>query len=199
MPMQWRMTTDADEPQPPGTLWVASRLQADGGSYGAVVTLAGGPEPLVLNPTGALRYARAVTRAAACADHDAAVIRQLQALVLDLDQAAELVAHEVRPDRPAFDDGATRPYRFRPLVGMAGLVALVQLDWPGGEGAQMEAAGAMQHALAVLECIAAAELDAGYLAMLTAKLGMSKLRAQAAVDDLGRFRTIPSERAPDLT
>jgi hypothetical protein len=191
--------TDADEPQPAGTLWVASRLlKADGGGYAAVVTLAGGPDPLVLNPTGALRYTRAVARVAACAEHDAAVIRQLQALGLDLEQAAGLVATEVRPDRPAFDDGATRPYRFRPVVSVNGLAALVQVDWPDGQGAQLEAAAAMQHALAVLECIAAAELDAGYLAMLVDKLGMSQLRAQAAVDDLGRFRAEPSERAPDL-
>jgi hypothetical protein len=181
--------------QPAGSLWVSSRLGPDG-RYACHISLGGSDQAWTFDEQRALRYARAVLRVAGAAEHDAAVLRELVALGVDAEAAAEWLAVDLRPRRRPFDHAGTRPLRFSPIVAVDGLRPIVQLSWPdpalpGDRAAQLDAAAAAQHALSVLEVAVAAELDDALLAMLQETLNLSRLRAQAVVDDLGRFRSQP--------
>jgi hypothetical protein len=191
---RWRQGDPAAEP--PGSLWVTSWM--DESRYVCRVSLGGSRLSWTLGRQRGLAYAQALLRVTGIAEHDAAVLRQLIALGVEPEQAAELLAADLRAARPAYDDAATTPLTFRPLVAALGMRPVVTIGWPpqpelDHHAAQMDAADGALHALAVLETLAGVDLDTAYYQMAVAKLGVSELRARALLDDLGRFR----QRPPD--
>lgn len=170
-----------------GQLWVVSRRTSDRGDYAVGFEI--GELDWKLDRRGAERYARAVIHVAQTATHDAAVLAELTALGVGRDDAARFVVEDLRERRQRFDDAATRPLVFSPAV-TTDVEPIVLMRWgpDRDQAAQMDAEDATRHAIHVLEVAAVVELDATYFRALVDVLGLSPIRAAAAVDDLARFR-----------
>lgn len=100
--------------------------------------------------------------------------------------AAQVVA-DLRQDRPGLD-AAFGPLRFEPIVSNRTGEPVVAIHGPRAQAAQIAAGDAKLHAVHVLETLAVADLDAGYLRLLRASVGVDEARARQVVDDLGRWR-----------
>lgn len=170
-------------------VWVRSGVAA-GGAY--VVEFDAGPDVAwSLPPDAAVRYTLAVMRVANTADHETAVVRLTTGrLGLAHDLAVQALT-DMRADRPPYDDEATAPLLFRPstrLRGDGGMYPAVIVAAPGLPDGMWPVRDARRHALAVLDVLATADLDAGLFRWLTAMVGLEPDPARAVVDDLRSYR-----------
>ncbi|RCG19076.1 hypothetical protein DQ384_38000 [Sphaerisporangium album] len=170
-------TTDA--------IWVQSNLLPDG-TYAASIHY-DQDRSRVLDRHAGLAYAAAVIDVASQAEHDAAVIRQLTATGVRLTHAAATVA-ELRADRPPIDDAVTAPLRLVPGVSQKTGNAFLAVFIGARQVGQWDPGDAREHATAVLEALAAADLDAAYRRHLIGIVGLDPGSAQAAVNDLANHR-----------
>lgn len=121
----------------------------------------------------AVAYAVACSTRATEAEHDAAVLGLLQHVGLDLHDAVQVLAKDVRPDRPD-DHSATTPLAFTVGIGkQVGPFLKMLLD-----GRQTE------HAAGVLNILAVADLDANLHRALTGVMGVDAQRARGLVETL---------------
>jgi hypothetical protein len=198
------MTEPVDQPggDAPG-IWVSSWVLPKGRGYG--VRLRVGGTTWGLTPDRALAYAAAVIRAAVTAEHDAAVAGLLMNKLAVPDRlVAELFAHDLRPDRPdtdadtgplllrpgvAVDEHLNGSRTFRPFIGLHLADTHIESGRPawsprGEKVGQFTPADARQHATAVLDTIAAADLDSALRRLLVGPLGLGEARASAVIADL---------------
>jgi hypothetical protein len=183
------MSTDHDD----GQLWVRSDVMPDG-SYGVGLNV--GPDrSWALNRTQATDYAVACYTRATEAEHDAAVLTLLTHIGLPERTAAELIVKDLRPDRPD-DHTPTHPLKFTVAIGRkCGPFLKMELD--GHEVGELTTGDLRDHAAAVLNVIAAADLDAALFRALTGRVGLDEDRARAVVGDLADHW--PAEQAPRRT
>lgn len=184
--------TDQGEPVA-GHVWLRSAPSADGSTY--VVTLeVSADRVLTLTPTLAVAYASAVLAAAARADYDAAVLRQLTSadgLGVDHRTAAGLLADSVRPDRPPLPDPTDGMLTLTPGVSLTPdrqLRPFLVVNLDGQPAGQWTPDDARAHAMTALEAVAVADLDAGYYRALIGPVGTDPDAARRVVDNLAEFR-----------
>jgi hypothetical protein len=171
----------------PDRIWVISDVHPDG-SYRTTIQF-DQDTVLPLGAGHARRYAAAVVRYAAYAEHDAAVVRQMHGkLGLPLAEAAAVVAElrQQRAGEPPAND--TAPLALEPGVsgrtGNAFLVVRVK----GKVISQWTPDDARQHAVHVLDVLAGVDLDTAYYRYLHTNVGLGEPQARAAVGDLINFR-----------
>jgi hypothetical protein len=167
------------EPDVNGTYFVSLQIDEDEDhSYG-------------FTRENALQYAAYVHEAAARADYDASVIKQLLSIELDQFVAIKFI-EELRKDRPPLDD--KWPLILEPGVAhRTGEGFLIvkngwEADKTGEPFGQWTPGAARSHAAHVLEALAVADLDAGYLRQLIGVIGIEKDLARNMVNDLGAHR-----------
>lgn len=135
-----------------------------------------------VSPFGARRHALAALHAAAVADFEQAVYHQLtDGLGVDQTGALKVVA-ALRHERGAVDD-ATAALRFVPGLNMRG-EGFIHITLDGEPIGQLDAHGARDHAIGVLELVAVLRLDAVYRRLLVTHAGLNDEQAVAAVADL---------------
>ncbi len=168
-------------------LWVRSDLLPNG-SYGVTVNL-GADHAVTLGRDNAVAYAVTVIDVANRAEYDAAVLRQLTDAGVSFDAATQAVT-DLRADRPP--PAATYgPFSFEPVVSRVdqrGRVVM-RVDRSERGAGTFEPAAAREHATHVLDVLAVADLDAGYLRLLRGLIGLDEERARNVVGDLARYRT----------
>lgn len=165
-------------------LWVVSDRAPDG-TY--VVTVSVDADLAVtLNREQAVAYCLAVVDVAGRAEYDSAILRQMENVGVSLDAAVQVVT-DLRQDRPGLD-AVFGPFRFEPVVSNRTGEPVVAIHGPRAQAAQIAAGDAKLHAVHVLEALAVADLDAGYLRLLRSLIGLDDARARQVVDDLGRWR-----------
>ena len=171
-------------------VWIKTDPTPDGTGY--VVTLEVGQDTArILTPDEAMAHAAGVLAAAHRAEYDAAVLAQLTKLGIERESVAMLI-RQLRDDRPPLDPAATHPLTLEPCVNAAGK-PFITVASPGREQGQWTTEDARSHAIAVLECVAVADLDAAYLRALTGLIGIDRSRARRVVEDLVNHRaTAPS-------
>lgn len=166
-------------------LWVISDVMPDG-TYAVTISI-NGDTSWVLDPPGAVEYARTCVEAAQRAEYDAAIYKLFtRKLGLDHDSTVQMIGHDIRPDRPPLNDAATAPLRFVPGVNAKGegFMAIWLKDTQVG---QLDPADLREHAMVVLEAPGAVDLDAGLLrALLT--MDIEEPIARAAVGDIANWR-----------
>lgn len=171
-------------------VWVESGVAVDGTFV--VEVNAAGDWSFVLNRERALAYVATVFDAAARAEYDAAVLRQLTSRGLARELVGAMIANDLRPDRPPLDDAATAPLRYTPIVSDSTRQPYVHVHLHGrGEPqflTQWRPASARQHAGHVLDALAVVDLDAGYLRTLVGVIGLDAPRARAVIATLGDHR-----------
>ena len=166
-------------------VWIKTDPTPDGSGY--IVTLEVGQDTArILTPDEAMAHAAGVLAAAHRAEYDAAVLAQLTKLGIDR-EGTVMVVRQLRADRPPLDPAVTYPLTLEPCVNGAG-VPFITVASPGHEQGQWTTTDARSHAIAVLECVAVADLDAAYLRALTGLIGLDKNRARRAVEDLVNYR-----------
>ncbi|MGI5292759.1 hypothetical protein ACQEVF_56940 [Nonomuraea polychroma] len=174
--------TQQDKDETGATIWVRSDVTPDG-IYTAAIHFSD-DRSRVLDHDAGMRYVHAVVAAAARAEHDAAVVRQLTSLGLPRQAVGEAV-QSLREDRPPLDHTATAPLRLEPGVsGQTGeaFITVIIDDKPVG---QWTADDARSHAVGVLEVFTAVDLDAAYRRYLVATVGLDLPTATAVVTGLG--------------
>lgn len=157
------------------------------GRYGIV--LARGDTQRWLTYEQVLLHCTATIRAAVCAEHDAAVFKQLTGpLELPLTHAGQTV-QDLRDRRPPVDAQALQPLGLEPGVTVKGKPYLV-VSMGGRKVGQWSPADARQHAMACLELAAAVSLDNNYFDFMTGGDGvMPENVARNVVGDLAEYMT----------
>jgi hypothetical protein len=173
-----------------GGLWVRSDVLPDG-SYGVTVNV-GADRAWTLPRRAAEQYAVACHDAAVAAEHDAAVVRLLTAMGMDLPLVGQFVAKDLRPGRPAERLQVLRGLRYLPGVTAQGL-PFVDLELAGDTAGQVSPVELQVHAAAVLACLAAVELDAALFRLLTGRIGLDPGRARQVVGSLGDHWPSPND------
>lgn len=156
---------------------------------GYVATISVGADHIrTLTPADALAHAAAVLDAGQRAEYDACVVRQMtdRGSGIGVEATAMLVA-ELRADRPPLDEQALAP------LGLDGGVnskhePFVAVSVHGKRVGQWTPADCRRHALAVLELVAAVDLDSAYLRSLRGVVGLSERVARNVVSDLVNYR-----------
>lgn len=167
------------------SVWIRTAPTVDGSGY--VVTVeASADRAVVLTPDRALRYASAVLGAVQRAEYDAAVVRQLTAVLSDKSEAARMVI-DLRGARPPLDVEATAPLAVEPGVNSRH-EPFLHLRVDGELDGQWTLPDARQHALTVLEAVGAADLDSGYYRALRGSIGLEEGEARAVVEDVAKWR-----------
>lgn len=161
-------------------LWVRSEVLPNG-TYGVGISV-GEDRAWVLTRDQAVAYAVTCFARATEAEHDAAAFTLLRAIGVPQPTAAAVVARDIRPSRPV-DHSATEPLRFIVQLGLrAGPFLRMTLD--GRPAGELTPADLRDHAAAVLNCIAAADLDANLRRVLVGQVGLDDERARAVVGSL---------------
>lgn len=168
-------------------VWIISEPTVDGSAY--VVTLAADDDTAItLDRERATIYAFGVLDAAHRAAYDAAVFAQLtRKLGLD-DETAGLTIVDLRKDRPPLPPETTAPIVLDPGVSNRDQKPFLALSVNGKRVGQWTVEDARQHALAVLETVVVADLDAGYYRALVGQIGIDSDTAQQVVQDIGNHR-----------
>jgi hypothetical protein len=172
-----------------GAVWVAAWALPKGGGYGVRIRV--GDLNWTMTPDRALAYAAAVIRAAVTAEHDAAVFGLLTVrLGLDVRTAGQVIAADLRPDRPPLD-ADTAPLEFRPGITVTEPVAAPRGVrpfvgmWAGGKQiGQFTPADCRHHATSVLDTVAAADLDSAFRRLLVGPLDLDEARASQVIASL---------------
>jgi hypothetical protein len=166
----------------PHVITVQSDLAPDGRTYIANVHL--DPDTSrALDRDQGQAWAATVLAAAARANHDALVLRQLLGHLGVALHTAAGVLQDLRDDRPPLDHNATAPMRLDPGVNQAGEPFIV-VHVHGIPVGQWTCADARQHATHVLEVSAAVDLDAAFYRHLTGHIGLDPEIALNAVTAL---------------
>jgi hypothetical protein len=134
-----------------------------------------------------LGYALAVLDAAHRADYDAAVLRQMRALSLAGDAAAALVVTDLRPARPPQRATGT-PLSLAPGVSQRTGDGFLTVHLDGEPIGQWSVPAAREHALAILDTVVVAPLDASYHQLMTGTLDLDDGRARGIVEDVAKHR-----------
>jgi hypothetical protein len=165
------------------SLWVESVGTASGGYTCAIKA----DERLlrILSPADANAYAAEVEWATVCAEHDAAVIKQLTAAEMDLKVVAQTIS-QLRAGRRPIRHDRTAPLRLASIVSSRDHVGRVTGDL-AGVTFQWELDEARQHARYVRECSLVADLDLSYRTFLRGQVGLEAEQAQAYVSLLRNF------------
>jgi hypothetical protein len=181
-------------------LWVRSDVMPDG-SYGVAVSV-GADFARTLDRDEAIAYAIACFARATEVEHDTAVLRLLvNRLGLGPKDAGQVVANDLRPDRPDVHD-ATEPIRFSGMIGRARhprpdageFIPLLGMQLHGKDVGQLTPADLRDHAAAVFNCLSAADLDAALHRVLIGKIGVDDERARAVIGSLAEHW--PAEQPP---
>lgn len=173
------MTDDRD------AIWVQSDLAPDGTTYVTAIHY-DDDKSRILTPETAYAYVAEMFRAAVIAEHDAAVIRQLRAMDIKLEDAAGIVA-ELREDRPPLNDATTAPLRLVPGVSLKTGDGFLAVHLGDRQIGRWEPADARDHATNVLSVQTAADLDGAYRRYLVGSAGIEPDRALAVINDLAEF------------
>lgn len=177
----------AHGPEPSGVITVMSDVAPDGRTYVATVQL-DGDTARTLNRDQGYAWAATVLAAAARAEHDSLVLRQLHRIVgMPLDLAASCVG-DLRADRPPLDDKATEPLRLTPGVNSRG-EPFIGVHINGAQVGQWTCEDARSHAAGVFEVMAAVDLDAAYYRYLVGSVRVESDRARNIVGSLAGLRT----------
>jgi hypothetical protein len=167
-------------------VWIKTEPSLDGSTYVVTVEVSA-DRAIILSPESAPRYAMTILAAVARAEYDAAVYRQMSAVMPDDKRAVGGLISDLRADRPDIDLSATAPLEIRPGVNKDAepfLTVLIE-DEPVG---QWTIADANEHVLVALQVSAVADLDAGYYRVLTGIVGIEPDRARTIIDDLQHHR-----------
>lgn len=148
----------------------------------------------ILSREQAYAHAGHVLAAAQRAEYDAAIIRQLRPTLTEKgrkpDEAlrdAAMILNDIRQERPPLPDPPT-PLCLKPGVSQRTGNGFLAVHVGEEAVGQWEVEDARQHALVVLECIEAADLDGGYLKTLTGTLGIPHGTAENMVGDIANHR-----------
>lgn len=172
-------------------LWVRSEVMPDG-TYGVGISV-GADRSWALTRSQAVDYAAACVARATEAEHDAAVWTLMtKQLGMPEDLIAELLVKDIRPDRPE-DHKATEPLRFTVALGRT-VGAFLKMSVDDREVGELTPADLRDHALAVLNAISAADLDAAFLRLLVGRIGLEEDVARAVVGSLADHW--PARRPP---
>lgn len=176
----------SDPTEPSGVITVLSDVAPDGRTYIATVQLDGNTARTLDRDQG-YAWAATVLAAAAQAEHDSLILRQLHGTVgMPLELAASCVA-DLRADRPPLDDKTTAPMRLVPGVNRKG-EPFIGVHIHGTQVGQWTCADARQHAAGIFEVIAAVDLDAAYYRYLIGSIHVEPERARNIVGALGELR-----------
>lgn len=173
------------------SIWVNSTPTFDGKGY--VVSLEmDDDEAYVLDPEVARIYAFAVIEAAARAEYDNAVYRQLSEKLRITDQQTVLqMIVDLRKDRPDIVQPPL-PFEIVPCVAATRMgqddAASVQIHRGQEVIGQMDIPAARSHAEAVLELLTVADLDSAYFRQLVGLVKIEPERARQVIDDLANWR-----------
>lgn len=171
--------------RPHAMLWVVSDVTFDG-TY--VVSLNYGEDVAwTLSPDAAVTYALTVLAWAQRAEYDGAIMKLFVKLGLSLEDAGQLLATEIRPDRPDVPAEPTLPLVFGIGVTAKGK-GFIKLNAPDMPEATVDIADIRQHAYHVLETVTAADLDAGLVRVLRTSFNLEEHVARNVVMDLANYR-----------
>lgn len=174
----------------PHALWIISDVLPDG-TFAPSLT-DGGDRAVSLCDGRAAGYATAVASAAARAQHDAAVLRQITELGTkrtDADYAEEsafFVVSELRSGRADLVCGLEPDVSVLPVLVKPESTPGVMVTMFGVDGF-MDVGQAMEHAAWVLAATEGAELDRRYCEYLQRHIGLDEPTARGAVGDLGEW------------
>lgn len=162
---------------------MCSEITPDG-RYGIV--LSWGDTVRWLSHEDVLLHCTETVRAAVCAEHDAAVFKQLTGkLELPATHAGETL-QDLRDRRPPADAQALQPLGLEPGVTLDGKPFLV-VSVGGRKVGQWTPADARNHAMACLELAAAVPLDNAYFDFMTGDGVMPQHVGRNVVGDLGQY------------
>lgn len=166
---------------------VLSDLAADGQTYIATVQL-NGDTARSLDRDQGYAWASTALAAAAQAEHDALVLRQLTEVVgIPLALAASCIG-DLRADRPPLDDAATAPMRLVPGVNAKG-EPFIGVHINGVQVGQWTCADARSHAAGIFDVLSVVDLDAAYRRFLVGALTIEPDHARNIVGSLIELRT----------
>lgn len=170
-------------------LTVQSDAMPDG-SYGVSITVTD-DRVFSLNRSQAVDYAVACYARATAAEHDGGVVRLLTTLGLDEPNALRMLTDDLHPERPPEHD-ATAPMAFTAALGRRrsqpdGYVALLTVSCDDTDLGAVSPTQLREHASAVLDTLAAADLDATLRRTLVSRIGIDDARARAVVGSLGDY------------
>lgn len=164
--------------------WIRSEPTLDGKAFVVTMSL-DGDYAVTLTPTRANAYAGALLGAAAEAEYDAAVLRQItERLGLDDDVAGQIVI-DLRAERPV---RSAAGLTFVPGVSVAKRHPFITIERDGEPVGQFDTPSARRHALHVLEAVPGADLDAAYLKVLRGTVGIKEETARQVVEDIVNYR-----------
>lgn len=168
--------------------WVESELMPDG-SYAVGIHYTP-DKSTALGAPMARAYVRDVSKAVACAQYGAAVLKQLTTIGIDDNNALPTVG-EIMGERWA---GVELPggARIIPLISQRDRKPYVRIDIGGDPLTQWSPADATDHALHVLMVAATVPLDTAYFEFLRATLNLPEEKARGLVGDLAAHREEPT-------
>lgn len=177
---------DAQGGHVPGTLWVESVLDP-GEPFRIRLHL--DQRTWTLGREGAVRYALAVLQVAHIADYDAATLRLLIQTGVGAEEAASLIADDLRPDREPPDVAALLPLGLEAGVAADGTpFAMILLD--GQPVGQWDVGAVVEHAVTVLGAMFSASLGAALYQAMVAQVGLEPVRARQVVRGLEEYRRL---------
>ena len=143
-----------------------------------------------LSRSHALSYAAAAIRWAGIAEFEAAVAAQVRATAKegDGDENVVVVLSALRQRRNSPPESSTKPLRYTPIVSARDGRPYVQVHIEREPLTQWTPEDVRQHAMHVLECAVAAELDGQYFSVLAKTIGTPAEVARAAVMGLREHR-----------
>lgn len=166
-------------------LWVRSDVMPDG-TYGVALNI-GEDRSWPLDRHQAIRYAVACYARATEVEHDAAVFSLLTSIGVPQEAAAQVLASDLRPDRPEQHDD-TLPLEFVGALGRrrgtGEIVPLLNIALDGQPAGELTPADLTDHAGGVLKALAAADLDAALHRTLVGVVGVPDGTARGMVDAL---------------
>ncbi|MGH3548888.1 MAG: hypothetical protein ACRDQU_12420 [Pseudonocardiaceae bacterium] len=183
------LTGDEPADDDKGQLWVRSEVMPDG-TYGVGLNV-GADRAWAFDREAAVAYAVACFARATEAEHDAAVFGLLTTSMKVPEHAAAKLVCDLRADRPD-DHKATDPLRFTVAIGRRGPFLKMELD--GTQVGELTPADLRDHAVGVLNVLAAADLDANLQRVLVGVVGIDDNRARQFVGSLQEHW--PSEQRP---
>lgn len=182
------MTDDDSTPRPLGAVWVRTAPVPDRTTYTLAIELTPDRAVPIPGERAAGAWSRAVLRAVAEAEYDAAVLRQVASLGLTAEHGIRIV-QDLRARRTAVRWPARDAFRLDPGVSAFTGLPFLHVVIDGKPCGQWTTRAARAHALAVMEAAVVCELDSAYRQVLVTEVGAGDDLALRAVDGLGAFRT----------
>lgn len=166
-------------------VWIRTEPTIDGTGWMVTMEL-DADHTLALDRAAAMECAYVILGAAAYAEYDASVLRQMRTRVKDEKSAMQLVV-DLRKDRPDLDWTLMAPFSLVPGVNSKAEPFLT-VHMKGEPVGQWSLPDARTHALTILEALVVADLDAAYLRCLKGVVGLEDSTARNVVGDLQDFR-----------